>query len=171
MTFNIALLDGTASAAVIDGLAALLVDAVESGATVSFLAGVTHAEAAAWWTSVLAGRSPRSIVLIAHDADGVVGTVQIDPAWAPNQRHRGEVAKLLVHRRARRRGLGRALMRELERRGRAAGFRLLMLNTRKGDAGEPLYVSLGWTRLGEVPGYALDPAGVAHPTVLFYKEL
>jgi GNAT superfamily N-acetyltransferase len=171
MTFAITPLDGAAPAAVIDGLAALLVDAVESGATVSFLAGLRHAEAAAWWTSVLAGRSPRSIVLVAHDADGIIGTVQIDPAWAPNQQHRGEVAKLLVHRRARRRGVGRALMRELERRGRAAGFTLLMLNTRQGDAGEPLYLSLGWTRIGDVPGYALDPAGVPHPTVLFYKEL
>ena len=157
--------------AIVNRLATLLEDAIDSGATVSFLGGLTHAQATAWWRSVLAELSPRAIVLIARDGNDVVGTVQMHPAWAPNQPHRGEVAKLLVHRRARRRGIGRALMHDLERRARQEGFRLLMLNTRQGDSAERLYASLGWTRLGEVPDYALDPAGVSHPTVLLYKQI
>jgi GNAT superfamily N-acetyltransferase len=171
MTLEIESIGADVPAVVIDGLATLLVDAVDSGATVSFLAGLAHDEAVAWWRSVMAGRSSRSIVLIARNADDILGTVQLHPAWAPNQQHRAEVAKLLVHRRARRRGIGRALMHELEQRAHAAGFTLLMLNTRQGDPAEGLYASLEWTRIGEVPGYALDPAGVPHPTVLFYKEV
>ena len=157
--------------AIVDRLATLLEDAVESGATVSFLGGLTHAQATTWWRSLLADLSSRSIVLIARDGNDVVGTVQMHPAWAPNQPHRGEVAKLLVHRRARRRGIGRALMHDLERRARQDGFRLLMLNTRQGDSAERLYASLGWTCIGEVPDYALDPGGVAHATVLLYKQI
>jgi GNAT superfamily N-acetyltransferase len=111
------------------------------------------------------------MVVVARDADRIVGTVQLQPAWAPNQRHRAEVTKLLVLRAARRSGVARALMTEIERQARSAGFTLLMLNTKKGDAAEPLYESLGWVRVGVVPGYALDPAGVPGDTVIFYRKL
>jgi GNAT superfamily N-acetyltransferase len=171
MTISIERIGPDAPDAIVDRLATLLEDAIDSGATVSFLGGLTHADATAWWRSVLVGLPPRSIVLIARDGEDIVGTVQMHPAWAPNQPHRGEVAKLLVQRRARRHGIGRALMHDLERRAREDGFRLLMLNTRQGDPAERLYASLGWARIGEVPDYALDPAGVPHATVLFYKQL
>jgi GNAT superfamily N-acetyltransferase len=152
-------------------LARLLIDAVESGAGVSFLAGLTEAEAEAWWRSVLTSSPERAIVLIARDADGIIGTVQLQPAWAPNQPHRADVAKLLVHRRARRRGVGRALMEALEQAAAAAGFTLLLLDTCRGYDAERLYASTGWVRVGEVPGFALNPDGSLCDTVFFYKQL
>ena len=153
------------------GLARLLVDAIDSGAGVSFLAGLKEADAEAWWRSVLATSSTRAIFLIARDDDGVVGTVQLQPSWAPNQPHRADVAKLLVHRRARKRGIGHALMQALERAAQAAGFTLLLLDTCKGYDAERLYTSMGWVRVGEVPGFALNPDGSLCDTVFFYKQL
>ena len=153
------------------GLAQLLVDAVASGAGVSFLAGLTEDEAEAWWRSVLASSSDRAIILIARDREGVVGTVQLQPAWAPNQPHRADVAKLIVHRRARRRGIAHALMVALERAASAAGFTLLLLDTCKGYDAERLYASMGWVRVGEVPGFALNPDRTWCDTVFFYKQL
>ena len=159
------------SASDIRGLAVLLVDAIDSGAGVSFLAGLTQGEAESWWRSVLASSSDRAIILIARDAEGVVGTVQLQPAWAPNQPHRGDVAKLLVHRRARKRGIGRALMHALEQAAHAAGFTLLLLDTCRGYEAERLYASTGWVRVGEVPGFAINPDGTLCDTVFFYKRL
>jgi GNAT superfamily N-acetyltransferase len=160
-----------ASARDLHDLAVLLVDAIDSGAGVSFLAGLTEAEAEAWWRSVLTSSSNRAIILIARDADGIVGTVQLQPAWAPNQPHRADVAKLVVHRRARRRGIGHALMHALEQAASAAGFTLLLLDTCKGYDAERLYASTGWIRVGEVPGFALNPDGSPCDTVFFYKRL
>jgi GNAT superfamily N-acetyltransferase len=160
-----------AAAADVHGLAKLLVDAVDSGAGVSFLAGLTEAEAEAWWHSVLASSSERAIVLVARDAGGIVGTVQLQPSWAPNQSHRADVAKLIVHRRARRRGIARALMQRLEQAATAEGFRLLLLDTCKGYEAERLYTSTGWVRVGEVPGFAVNPDGTPCDTVFFYKQL
>jgi GNAT superfamily N-acetyltransferase len=156
---------------IVHGLAALLVDAVDSNAGISFMAGLTRDEAAAWWTKTLAARASRSVVLVARDADGIVGTVQLLPSWAPNQPHRADVAKMIVHRRARRRGIARALLTELEHRARALGFTLLLLDTVKGDAAEALYASAGWIRVGEVPNFALNPDGTPVATVFFYKQL
>ena len=152
-------------------LARLLVDAVASGAGVSFLADLTEDRAEAWWRSVLASAPDRAIVLVARDAEGIVGTVQLQPSWAPNQPHRADVAKLLVHRRARRRGIGRALMDALERAAADAGFTLLLLDTCKGYDAERLYESTGWVRVGEVPGFAFNPDGSLCDTVFFYKRL
>jgi GNAT superfamily N-acetyltransferase len=160
-----------AAARDVRGLAALLVDAVNGGAGVSFLAGLTEDQAEAWWRSVLVTSPARAIILVARDADGVVGTVQLQPAWAPNQPHRADVAKLIVHRRARRRGIARALMKALEGAASAAGFTLLLLDTCKGYDAERLYASTGWVRVGEVPGFALNPDGSLCDTVFFYKEL
>jgi len=153
----------------LDGLVDLLFDAIDDNAGVSFLPGLTRADAAAWWASVLA--PPRAIVLVARDGDGVVGTAQIQPSWAPNQPHRGDVAKLIVHRRARRQGIGRALMEALEQEARAEGFTLLLLDTRKDDHPERLYASMGWVRVGEVPDFALNPDGSLCSTVFYYKQL
>ena len=161
----------SASAGDIRGLAQLLVDAVDSNAGISFLAGLTEAEAEAWWRSVLESSSPRAVILIARDAAGIAGTVQMQPAWAPNQPHRADIAKLIVHRRVRRRGIAHALMAAIEREARAAGFTLLLLDTCRGGAAERLYTSAGWVRLGEVPGFALNPDGSECDTVFFYKQL
>ena len=156
---------------VVKELAAVLVDAVDDNAGVSFMAGLQLDEATAWWRNVLTTSAPRSVVLVARDAEGIVGTVQLQPAWAPNQPHRADVGKLIVHRRARRRGVARALMQELERHARDHGFTLLLLDTCKGGAAEQLYASLGWTRVGVVPRFALNPDGSPCDTVFFYKEL
>jgi GNAT superfamily N-acetyltransferase len=153
------------------GLAELLVDAVDSGSGVSFLAGLTTLEAEAWWWSVLSKPPERAVVLIARDAEGIVGTVQLQPAWAPNQPHRADVAKLLVHRRARRRGIGRALMAALEQAASESGFTLLLLDTCRGNDAERLYASTGWIRVGVVPGFALNPDRSLCDTVFFYKRL
>lgn len=162
---------GDASAQDLRALARLLVDAIQSGAGVSFLADLTEDQAEAWWRSVLASSPERAIFLVARDAEGIVGSVQLQPAWAPNQPHRADVAKLLVHRRARRRGIGRALMTALEQSAADAGFTLLLLDTCKGYDAERLYASTGWVRVGEVPGFALNPDGSLCDTVFFYKQL
>jgi GNAT superfamily N-acetyltransferase len=160
-----------ASDTVVSELAAVLLDALDSNAGVSFMPGLTKAQAEEWWRRILSSATPRTVVLIARDDEGVVGTVQLQPAWAPNQPHRADVAKLIVHRRGRRRGVGRALMHELERHAREQRFTLLVLDTCKGSAAERLYTSLGWTRVGEVPHFALNPDGSTCDTVFFYKTL
>lgn len=155
----------------IRALAELLLDAIDSGAGVSFLSDLDQDRAEAWWRSVLASSSDRAVILVARDAQGIAGTVQLQPAWAPNQPHRADVAKLLVHRRARRQGLGRALMHALEREAAARGFTLLLLDTCQGYDAERLYASMGWVRVGIVPGFALNPDGSLCDTVFFYKQL
>ena len=159
-------------AADVDLLATLLVDAVESGAAVSFVAPFPIEHARAWWRRTIDDADARAIILIARDADGIVATVQLHPAWAPNQRHRGDITKLIVHRRARRTGLGSRLMIEIEDRARRGGYRLLTLDTKRGDPAEALHRRLGWTAVGAIPRYAIDPDGVTpHDAVIFYKEL
>lgn len=152
-------------------LAGLLVDAIDSGAGVSFLAGLTVEEAEAWWRQTLERANPRAIVLVARDAEGIAGSVQLQPAWPPNQPHRADIAKLIVHRRARGRGLAARLMQEIERRAAAAGFTLLVLDTVRGDTAERLYRREGWTEVGVIPNYALDPYGNLCDTVVFYKQV
>ena len=160
-----------ASADDVRSLALLLMDAIASGAGVSFTADLTLADADTWWRKILTASSERAIVLVARDAKGIVGTVQLQPAWAPNQPHRADIAKLIVHRRARRQGIGRALMVAVEQAATEAGFTLLMLDTCKGYDAERLYASTGWIRVGEVPNFALNPDGSHCDTVFFYKEL
>ena len=155
----------------IRGLADLLIDAIDSGAGVSFMPDLTAAEAESWWRSILLSAPARAIILVARDAEGIVGTVQAQPAWAPNQPHRADVAKLIVHRRGRNRGIARALMAAVERDAAAAGFTLLLLDTCEGSAAERLYASMNWVRVGVVPGFALNPDGSFCDTVFFYKQL
>ncbi len=155
----------------LEGLAELLADAVAGGASVSFMHPLSVDAAREWWRGTLEKADPRAIVLVARDEAGIVGSVSLHPAWPPNQPHRADVAKLLVHRRARRRGIARALMQELETRAHASGFTLLTLDTVRGDAAEYLYASAGWQRVGVIPGYALYPDGRPCDTVVFYKKV
>jgi len=171
-SFRIARLPLPVHASDLRDLAHLLVDAVDSGAAVSFLPPLPVARAEEWWRSAVGSASPRAIFLVARDAEGIAGTVQFHPAWAPNQPHRGEIAKLLVHRRARRAGLGVALMGAVEEAARRDGFRLLVLDARKGGPAERLYRKIGWVHVGSIPNFALDPDGITpHDNVIFYKEL
>ncbi|MFE0628393.1 GNAT family N-acetyltransferase [Streptomyces sp. NPDC058864] len=154
----------------VDDLAALLVDAVAGGASLGFLAPFTHAEAAGWWrTRARAVASGDLVVWAARDAAGVTGTVSLAREAKPNGRHRAEVLKLMVHRRARGAGLGRALLTTAEHAAAAAGVSLLLLDTETGSPAERLYRSAGWTPYGTVPGHAADPAGVLRPTTFFFK--
>ena len=159
------------AAADLDDLALLLVDAVDSGAGVSFMRPLAADAARTWWQQTLESSDRRAVFLVARDSQGIVGTIQLLPAWAPNQPHRADVAKLIVHRRARRGGVGRALVDAVETHARAAGFTLLTLDTVRGDAAERLYAAAGWQRVGVIPGYAMSPAGVLCDTVVFYKKL
>jgi GNAT superfamily N-acetyltransferase len=152
----------------IEGLALLLLDATAGGASVGFLDGTKVESAKAWWRAFMASAA---VVLVVRDDDGITGTVQLRPAPMPNQRHRADVAKLLVHRRARRQGLGAMLMQEIERRAKSSSFTLLTLDTKRGDAAESLYRRSGWNEVGVVPGYALNPDGSLCDTVIFYKNL
>ena len=153
-------------------LARLLGDAVDSGAAVSFLAPLDVERAQEWWRKTLSSSHPRAVILVAREFGEIVGTVQLQPAWAPNQPHRAEVAKLLVHRRVRRAGLGSALMRAIEEAAQAAGFSLLTLDAKRGGAAEALYRHIGWTLVGAIPRFALDTDGkTPHDAVVYYKEL
>lgn len=149
-------------------LALLLLDATAAGASVGFLDSTTLEEAEEWWRKSI---SEHLILLVTRDDEGITGTVQLRPAPMPNQPHRADIAKLLVHRRARRQRLGATLMEEIERRARSAGFTLLTLDTKRGDAAESLYRRAGWTEVGVIPGYALNPDGSLCDTVVFYKDL
>jgi ribosomal protein S18 acetylase RimI-like enzyme len=153
-------------------LARLLVDAVDDGAAVSFLAPLSLDRALAWWRATLDTAHEKAVVLVARGVDGIAGTVQMHPAWAPNQPHRADIAKLIVDRRRRGAGLGTSLMHAVEEEARRAGFTLLTLDARRGGEAERLYRRLGWTVVGIIPGYALDPDGRGrHDTVVFYKDL
>jgi GNAT superfamily N-acetyltransferase len=139
---------------------------------VSFLAPLTAESAEDWWRRTIAASHSSAIYLVARDAEGIVGTVQLHPSWAPNQPHRAEITKLLVHRRSRRAGLGTRLMLSIEDAARRAGFTLLTLDAKRGGTAEHLYRQLGWTHAGTIPGFAFDPDGITpHDAVIFYKEL
>lgn len=153
-------------------LTSLLIQTVNGGGSVSFLAPLAEETARSWWLRVLGERSDRCIVLVAREHDRIVGTVQCQPAWAPNQPHRADIAKMMVHPDARGRGIGRLLLERIEQDAQSMGFRLLVLDTKRGTAAEQLYESKGWTRVGGIPDFALDPDGAAlHETVIFYKRL
>ena len=153
----------------VSALARVLVDAVGSGAAVSFLAPLAQGDAEAWWRKTL---ESDAIVLVAREEGKIVGTVQLRPAWAPNQPHRAEVLKLLVHPDARRRGIARSLMVALEDLARAGGWSLLTLDTWTGQAGEALYRSLGYVTVGAIPRFARgSTTPELEPATIMYKEL
>ena len=156
----------------IEGLSEVLIDCVEGGASVSFMLPMTRGKAVAFWrgASASVARGER-FVLAAEDAAGaIVGTVQVTLAQPENQPHRGDLAKMLVHRRARRQGIGEALLVAAEQRALGAGKTLLVLDTANGDA-ERLYLRQGWQRCGQIPDYALWPDGRPCATTYFFKFL
>ncbi|MCK9689165.1 GNAT family N-acetyltransferase [Scleromatobacter humisilvae] len=159
------------SDAEIEALADVLIDCVDGGASVSFMLPMTRDKALAFWRSVADGvaRGER-VLLLAEDAQGIVGTVQVILAQPENQPHRADVAKMLVHRRARRQGAGAALMRAAEREALAEGKTLLVLDTAD-DTAARLYARLGWQAAGTIPRYALLPAGGECATTYFYRSL
>lgn len=162
----------TVSDAQIDQLAGVLTDCVEGGASVSFMHPLTHERAAAFWRGVAQDvAAGERALLVAEDAQGICGTVQLVLAQPENQPHRADLAKMLVHRRARRQGLGEALMRAAETLARDCGKRLLVLDTITGSTADHLYERLGWQRVGEIPDYALMPRGGLRGTTVFYRRL
>lgn len=156
----------------IGGLADVLVDCVEGGASVSFMHPLTRARAVAFWRRVAQGvAAGERALLVAEDAHGVCGTVHLVLDQPENQPHRAELVKMLVHRRARRQGLGAALMQAAENMARDCNKTLLVLDTVTGGDAERLYARLGWERVGVIPGYALMPKGEPCGTTVFYRNL
>jgi GNAT superfamily N-acetyltransferase len=154
-------------------LADVLIDCVEGGASVTFMMPLEPQRAEDFWIAALASAARgERVVLVAEEGDtgDVVGTVQVILAAPENQPHRGEITKMLVHRRARRRGVAEALMRAAEVAALEAGKSLLVLDTASGDA-ERVYQRLGWQRVGTIPAYALWPNGGFVDTIVFYKQL
>lgn len=153
-------------------LADILLDCVAGGASVSFMAGMTRQEALDFWRGVARGVAEKGRILLVAEAEpGLLGTVQVVPAGLPNQPHRSDLSKMLVHRRARGRGVGAALLQAAEAASLEAGMWLMVLDTVTGTAGDRLYSRGGWRRVGEVPDFALWPDGRLCPTTYFCKDL
>lgn len=161
----------TVSDAQVQALADLLIDCVEGGASVSFMLPLARERALAFWRKVADGvaRGERAL-LVAEDAEGLLGTVQLVLDQPENQPHRAEVSKMLVYRRARRRGIGALLMQAAEDQAHAHGKTLLVLDTSSAEA-ERLYARMGWQRVGVIPGFALLPEGQPCDTTFFFRAL
>lgn len=161
------------ASACVEALADLLMDCVEGGASVSFMWPLSRERAIAFWCGVTEGVAKgERVLLVADDADGrLVGTVQLIIGLPDNQPHRADVAKMLVHRRARRRGIAQQLMAALDDEARAEKRTVLVLDTVTGGDAERLYQRAGWQRVGDVPAYALMPDGEPCGTTFYYKHL
>ncbi|MDK6079824.1 GNAT family N-acetyltransferase [Massilia varians] len=171
-TITVRRLGGREAAAAVEALADVLVDCVEGGASVSFMLPLARDKALAFWRGVADGvaRGERAL-LVAEDAQGaIVGTVQLVMAMPDNQPHRADVAKMLVHRRARRAGVGRRLLAALDEVAKEEGKTVLVLDTVTGGDAERLYERAGWQRAGVVPKFALMPDGAFCATTFFYKH-
>ena len=169
--YEVRRLDGAEALRCCGQLAEVLLDCVEGGASVSFMAPMTPERALDYWREVAAsvGRGERTL-LVAADGAGIVGTVQLITDLPENQPHRGDIAKLLVHRRGRGAGIGERLMRAVEEAAREQGRRVLVLDTAN-PAAARLYARLDWQRVGAVPDYALLPDGALCDTTFFYKHV
>jgi len=168
---DIIVLDAAAAKAAIDEVSDVLVDCVEGGASVSFMLPFTRGDAAKFFEQVIASVARGETVLVAARLDGrIVGSVQLGLDMPPNQPHRGDIKKLLVHRAARGHGIGAALMARAEAEAKARGRTLLVLDTAGAEA-ERLYVRTGWQRVGVVPDYAVWPQGGFCDTVFFWKRI
>jgi GNAT superfamily N-acetyltransferase len=157
----------------IQELSDVLIDCVEGGASVGFMLPMSRAKTEAFWqsTSASVARGER-LLFAAEDAGGtIVGTIQVLLNQPENQPHRGDIAKMLVHRRVRGQGVGRLLLAAAESSALSAGKTLLVLDTVTGSDAERLYKREGWQRCGEIPNYALWPNGKPCPTTIFYKFL
>ena len=154
------------------GLCEVLIDCVEGGASVSFMHPMTIAKAAEFWREIGASvaRGERALLVAEDEHGAILGTAQVVWASPENQPHRADVAKMLVHRRARRLGVGAAVLEAAERAAAEAGKKLLVLDTASADA-ERLYARGGWQRVGHIPNFALLPDGAPCATVVFYKQL
>jgi GNAT superfamily N-acetyltransferase len=159
----------------VESLAALLHDTVHAGASVSFILPFSFPEARAFWLDDVfphVHTGATRLLIARQEHGGIAGTVLLDLCWQPNQRHRAEVKKLLVHPQARRRGIGRSLMLAVEEAARAESRTLLTLDTRTGDHAEPLYLSLGYIAAGVIPRFARAPKSPdLESTTFLYKEL
>jgi GNAT superfamily N-acetyltransferase len=157
-----------------EALTEILLDVVEGGASVGFMAPLSRAKALAFWEGALASAARgERILMVAEDTatGGIVGTVQVVLAMPDNQPHRADVAKMQVKRSARRQGVGAALMRAAEVAAREAGKTVLVLDTATGGDAERLYARMGWQRCGVIPDYALSPHGGRCSTTVFYRLL
>lgn len=156
----------------IAGLAAVLNDCVRGGASVSFMLPMSLEKAAAYWRSVASAVERGECMLFAAvtGTGEIVGTVTLALKQPENQPHRADVAKMLVHRRGRRQGVGALLLTAVEEAALSAGKTVLVLDTASADA-ERLYARAGWQRVGVIPDYALWPGGGLCPTTVFYKRL
>ena len=165
-------LDPSEAADAVPSLAAVLVDCVAGGASVGFMDGLTQNEAETFFggCAAAAERSER-LIFVAEDADGICGTVQLVPAAMPNQPHRADISKMLVHRRARRGGVGAALLRAAESEAKARGFTILVLDTVTGSDASRLYERQGWIRSGDIPDFALWPDGRPCSTTVYFRRL
>lgn len=159
--------------ACVDALSDVLIDCVEGGASVSFMLPLEREKAQAFWRAVAEGVARHErVLLIAETAEGqVVGTVQLVMSQPDNQPHRADVAKMLVHRKARRRGVAQRLMNAIDEVARDEGKTVLVLDTVTGGDAERLYDRAGWQRAGVVPKYALMPDGAFCATTFYYKHL
>ena len=156
----------------IDALAGVLIDCVEGGASVSFMHPLPRDRAVAFWRRVAQGvDGGERALLVAEDARGLCGTVQLVLDQPENQPHRADLSKMLVPRRARRQGLGAALMRAAEATARECGKTLLVLDAVTGGDAARLYERLGWVHVGAIPGYALMPQGGLCSTTVYYRDL
>ncbi|MCX5496465.1 GNAT family N-acetyltransferase [Kaistia dalseonensis] len=165
-------LDAAEAEAALPALGAILVDAVANGASVNFLAGFAQAEGEAFWRGQLPLIAEGKRILIVATRDGAIaGTVVITFAPQPNQPHRADVGKMLVHSAARRQGIGRALLEAAETAALDAGKTLLVLDTETDSAGHRLYAACGWTEVGTIPGYALSTDGRPKGATIFYKMI
>lgn len=170
--WNITEIRTTPSLDLFSSLVELLQDAVASGASVGFPAPLSTKDARNYWVAALeeVGRGERVILIASADHD-VAGCVQLMLPATANARHRAQVQKLIVLRRARRQGLGRALLAAIEKMAVAHGRSLLVADTATGEAGEQLYAAAGYTKVGAIPRYLRGPDGHLHPTTILYREL
>ncbi|WP_049735658.1 GNAT family N-acetyltransferase [Rhizobium ecuadorense] len=169
---DIRILSADEARAAIPALARVLVDCVAGGASVGFMQPYGPDEAELYWRDVADAVAAGGNLLLVAELEGqIVGTVQVGAAQMPNQPHRGDLKKLLVHRSARGRGLARRLMQAAEHEAARRGKTLLVLDTATGSDAEAIYPRLGWQRVGVIPDYALWPQGGFCDTTLFYKRL
>jgi GNAT superfamily N-acetyltransferase len=172
MSHDIRILDAAAARAALPALTGILVDCVNGGASVGFMNPFGPSNAIPWWDGIIEEVDAGRTILFGALLDGeIVGTAQLIPATKPNQPHRADVSKLLVHSRARGRGIGAALMQAVENEARRRSLRVLVLDTATGSDAERLYPRLGWERTGVIPDYALWPDGGLCDTTVFYKRL
>lgn len=155
----------------LDGLAEILIDCVEGGASVHFMPPLSLSTAIAFFEKTIEDvRQGNRLLLAAFAGSKLIGTVQVVIGMPPNQPHRAEIAKLLVHRSARHQGVGALLMEQAERVSRLNGKTLLVLDTATGESAERLYLRLGWIKAGTIPNFALLPNGALCATTIFWKQ-